>query len=88
MHESQLREQIGLKWKDLARERGFLQSSVNMGEEEKRHITKDCCIERLVQWIHLECVERKNVAENLISGKQERADYFCFLSDYVRKHII
>ena len=73
-----------------------------MIEEEKRHITKECCKELLVQWIHymgtgatvgklqeaLERVEPKDVVENLIGGKQERAEYFCFLNDYVRKHIV
>ena len=57
-----------------------------MIEEEKRNITKECCIEFLVQWIHykgtestvgklkeaLERMKLKDVAENLISGKQER----------------
>lgn len=57
-----------------------------MIEEEKRHITKECCVEFLVQWIHnkgteatvgklkeaLERIKLKDVAENLISGKQER----------------
>ena len=45
INESQLPEQIGLKWKDLARELGFRQSTINMIEEEKRHITKECCVE-------------------------------------------
>ncbi|CAH3133679.1 unnamed protein product [Porites lobata] len=82
INESQLPEQIGLKWKDLARELGFRQSTINMIEEEKRHITKECCVEFLVQWIHnkgteatvgklkeaLERIKLKDVAENLISG--------------------
>ncbi|XP_073233650.1 uncharacterized protein [Porites lutea] len=82
INESQLPEQIGLKWKDLARELGFRQSTINIIEEEKRHITKECCVEFLVQWIHnkgtdatvgklkeaLERIKLKDVAENLISG--------------------
>ena len=65
---------------------GFRQSTINMIEEEKRHITKECCVEFLVQWIHnkgteatvgklkeaLERIKLKDVGENLISGKQER----------------
>ena len=83
--ESQLAEQIGLKWKDLARELGFLQSTIDMIEKEKLYCNKECCIELLVRWRRqngteatvgklkkaLEKVELKNVADNLISGKQE-----------------
>ena len=85
IHESQLAEQIGLKWKDLARELGFLQSTIDMIEKEKLYCNKECCIELLVRWRRqngteatvgklkkaLEKVELKNVADNLISGKQE-----------------
>ena len=85
IHESQLAEQIGLKWKDLARELGFLQSTIDMIEKEKLYCNKECCIELLVRWKRqngteatvgklkkaLEKVELKNVADNLISGKQE-----------------
>ena len=84
IHESHLPEQIGLKWKDLARELGFVQSTIDMIEKEKLLKTKECCIELLVQWMRqngseatvgklkesLEKVELKNVADNLISGKQ------------------
>ena len=59
---------------------------MNMIKEEKRHITKECCIEFLVQWIDymgteatvvklkeaLERIKLKYMAENLISSKQER----------------
>ena len=85
IHESQLAEQIGLKWRDLARELGFLQSTIDMIEKEKLYCNKECCIELLVRWRRqngteatvgklkkaLEKVELKNVADNLISGKQE-----------------
>ena len=93
IHERQLSEQIGLKWKDLARKLGFLQGTINMIEEEKRHITKECCTELLLQWINcmgreatigklqdaLERVKSKNVVENLISGKQRE------INKYVRR---
>ena len=89
IHESHLPEQIGLKWKDLARELGFVQSTIDMIENEKLLKTKECCIELLVQWMRqngseatvgklkesLEKVELKNVADNLISGKQNM--FFC-----------
>ena len=92
MHESHLAEQIGSKWIDLARELGFLQSTIDMIENENVYFTKDCCIELLVRWMRqngteatvgnlkeaLEKVELKNVASNLISGKQEMN--ICFLS--------
>ena len=66
-----------------------------MIEEEKRHITKECCVEFLVQWIHnkgteatvgklkeaLERIKLKDVAENLISGKRE-IPKFLFLNEY------
>ena len=91
IHESHLPEQIGLKWKDLARELGFVQSTIDMIENEKLLKTKECCIELLVQWMRqngseatvgklkesLEKVELKNVADNLISGKH---DMFLFSS--------
>ena len=86
VHESHLPEQIGLKWKDFARELGFLQSTTDMIENEKLHCNKECCIELLVRWMRqngtettvgklkeaLEKIEFKNVGENLISGKHAR----------------
>ena len=86
IHESHLPEQIGLKWKDLARELGFLQSTIDMMEKEKLYCNKECCIELLVRWRcqngteatvgklkeALEKIELKNVGENLISGKHAR----------------
>ena len=86
LHESHLPEQIGLKWKDLARELGFLQSTIDMIEKEKLYCTKERCIELLVRWMRqngteatvgklkeaLEKIELKNVGENLISGKHAR----------------
>ena len=82
IHESHLPEQIGLKWKDLARELGLIQSTI---ENEKLHCNKECCMELLARWRRqngteatvgklkeaLEKIELKNVGENLISGKQE-----------------
>ena len=60
--------------------------------EEKRRITKECCIELLVEWIQkmgreatagklqeaLERMKNKNLVENLISGKQREINkYVC-----------
>ena len=61
-----------------------------MIENENVYFTKDCCIELLVRWMRqngteatvgnlkeaLEKVELKNVASNLISGKQEMNIFF------------
>ena len=91
IYKSHLPEQIGLKWKDLARELGFIQSTIDVIEKEKLLKTKECCIELLVQWMRqngseatvgklkqsLEKVELKNVADNLITSKQ---DLFLFSS--------
>ena len=85
IHESHLPEQIGLKWKDLARELGLIQSTIDMIENEKLHCNEECCMELLARWRRqngteatvgklkeaLEKIELKNVGENLISGKQE-----------------
>ena len=95
IHEGNLPEQIGLKWKDLARELGFCQGIIDIIENEKLFKIKECCIEILVRWMHqngteatvgklkesLEKVELKNVADNLISGKQE----MFFTLEYVVK---
>ena len=83
IHENCLPEQIGLKWIDLARELGFVQSIIDIIEKQKLYRNKECCSELLVRWMRqngteatvgklkqaLEKVELKNVADNLISGK-------------------
>ena len=83
IHENRLPEQIGLKWVDLARELGFVQSVIDIIEKQKLYSYKECCVELLVRWMRqngteatvgklkqaLEKVELKNVADNLISGK-------------------
>jgi len=67
-----------------------------MIERENLYCNKECCIELLVQWMRqngteaivgklkeaLEKVELKNVADNLISGKQEMNIFFI---EYVGK---
>ena len=89
IHESHLTEQIGLKWKDLARELGFLPSTIDIIEKEKLWCPKECCIELLVRWMRqhgteatvgklteaLEKLELRNVANNLISGKEENSGF-------------
>lgn len=85
-HEGQLLGQIGLKWKDLARELGLLQAPLIWSKRENCTVIRNVCIELLVRWMRqneteatvgilteaLEKIELKNVADNLISDKQER----------------
>ena len=102
IHESHLPEQIGLKWKDLARELGFVQSTIDIIENEKLLKTKECCLELLVRWMRqngseatvgklkesLEKVELKNVADNLISGKQDMFLFSSIMSGKLDSHIV
>ena len=49
-HENKLPEDIGEKWKDLARSLGFNHAFINSTEKEKNYCVKECCIEVLVRW--------------------------------------
>ena len=86
----QLPDGIGIKWKELARVLGYKNAIIEAIEKEKGSSTKECCIDLLVRWIGregskatagrladaLEKIERKNLADNLIRGKQERNGSF------------
>ena len=53
-HESKLPDDIGVKWKDLARALGFKQAFIDITEKEKIHCARESCIEVLVCWLHME----------------------------------
>ncbi|XP_015755612.1 PREDICTED: uncharacterized protein LOC107335142 isoform X2 [Acropora digitifera] len=53
-HEKKLPDDIGVKWKELARELGFNQAFIDIIEKEKIHCAKECCIEVLVCWLRQE----------------------------------
>ena len=93
IHASQLPDNIGVKWKDLARELGFYESTIETIEKEKGCSTKECCIELvIVRWMRekgieatagklAEAFERiglKNLADSLMRSKQESHGYFRF----------
>lgn len=85
----QLPDGIGIKWKELARVLGYRNAIIEAIEKERGSSTKECCIDLLIRWIGregseatagrladaLEKIERKNLADNLIRGKQERNGY-------------
>ena len=94
----QLPDGIGIKWKELARVLGYKNATIEAIEKEKGSSTKECCIDLLVRWISregseatagrladaFEKIERKNLADNLIRGKQERnGSFHCSLREWV-----
>ena len=92
IHDSHLPDDIGLKWKDLARALGYKEATIEAIEREKGTFTKECCIQLLVQWICREGMDAtvgkladalkkiglKNLADNLIIGKQGKTSFFFF----------
>lgn len=93
----QLPDGIGIKWKELARVLDYKNAIIEVIEKEKGSSTKECCIDLLVRWIGregseatagrlAEKIERKNLADNLIRGKQERnGSFHCSLREWDRK---
>lgn len=57
IHKLRLPEQIGDKWKDLARSLSYSESIIDAIETEKGNIPKECCIKVLVCWIKREAEE-------------------------------
>ena len=51
IHESQLPEHIGDKWRDLARALYYSQAVIEAIQKEQGNSTKECCITVLVQWM-------------------------------------
>ena len=93
IHASQLPDNIGVKWKDLARYLGFSESTIDTIEKEKGRFTKECCIELvIVRWMREKGIEAtagklaealkriglKNLADGLMRGKQGIHGYFRF----------
>jgi len=84
IHDNQLPDDIGLKWKDLARALGYKEATIEAIEKERGTSARECCIQLLVQWICREGIDAtvgkladalkktglKNLADNLIIGKQ------------------
>ena len=54
IHNYELPYSIGIKWKDLARVLGCLETTIDTIESEKWHCAKECCIKLLVEWINRE----------------------------------
>ena len=50
IHEYELPEKIGDKWRDLARALKYSEASINMIQKDQGGSTKECCIEVLVGW--------------------------------------
>ena len=88
------------KWTKLARVLGHKNAIIEAIEKEKGSSTKECCIDLLVRWIGregseatagrlaeaLEKIERKNLADNSIRGKQERnGSFYCSLRNGIGK---
>jgi len=82
IHDNQLPDDIGLKWKDLARALGYKEATIEAIEKERGTSARECCIQLLVQWICREGIDAtvgkladalkktglKNLADNLIIG--------------------
>ena len=50
-HEKELPDDIGVKWKDLARALGFKEAFIDITEKQKFQCARECCIEVLVCWL-------------------------------------
>ena len=50
IHEYQLAEQIGDRWRDLARALEYKQPTIEAIQKEQGSSTKECCITILVRW--------------------------------------
>ncbi|XP_067054639.1 uncharacterized protein PF3D7_1120000-like isoform X8 [Acropora muricata] len=53
-HETNLADEIGVRWKDLARALGFSQASIEIIAKENINSVKECCIAVLVSWLRRE----------------------------------
>ncbi|XP_068682260.1 paramyosin-like isoform X2 [Montipora foliosa] len=53
IYEKMLADEIGPKWKDLARALGFLQADIDSIQHDKGRDSKECCTEVLVRWLRL-----------------------------------
>ena len=53
-HETNLADEIGVKWKDFARALGFSQAYIEIIAKENINSVKECCIAVLVSWLRQE----------------------------------
>ena len=81
IHDYQLPEKIGDKWRDLARALKFREANIDSIQKDQGGSTKECCIAVLVRWMGrvgrnatvkkllaaLIQAELKNVADELMS---------------------
>ncbi len=86
IHEFQLPESTGDRWRDLARALNFNQAVIDAIEKERGSCIKECCIAVLVRWIGREGrdatigkladalikIELKNLAGNLMCVDADR----------------
>ena len=68
-HGKKLPDDIGVKWRDLARAVGFSQASIDIIEKDKDHSARECCIEVLVLWLRRE--GKDATAEKLVEALVE-----------------
>ena len=82
IRDSEIADNVGLKWKDLARALDNKEATIEEIEKEKGPSTKECCIQLLVRWQRregknatagkltevLKKIKLKNLAENLTNG--------------------
>ncbi|XP_020632372.1 ankyrin-1-like [Orbicella faveolata] len=90
IHDYQLPEKIGGKWRDLARALDYSQANINRIQKDQGGSTKECCIEVLVCWRGREGrnatveklagalvkAELKNVADELMCMDTTQNDRF------------
>ena len=86
LHQYQLPEQIGDRWRDLARAFGYSEAIIDATEKDKGSFTKECCIAILVRWMGREGrdatvgklaealikIELKNLAETLMCANSSQ----------------
>ena len=84
-YEKKLPDDIGVKWRDLARALRFEQAFIDITEKEKIHCARECCIEVLVCWLRREGKDAtaEKLVEALVNiGLKNVADRFpCKPSD-------
>ena len=77
IHSCRLPDDIGTRWKDLARQLGFREACITATESDK-DCNKECCIALLVKWMEQEGEEgatREKLATALTNmGLQNLAD--------------
>ena len=85
LHDTNLADDIGVGWRDLARALGFSESSIDIIEKEKNNCDKECCIRVLVSWLHKEGEDAtaEKIYEALVRiGRKNLAERFqCKPSD-------